>query len=1006
MADSKFSLDDILNEYGSGHKSNSTESLDDILNSYPATKNYEDSGLADIFDSRSSTTDIDLSGINISMPKDYPSPEEIRQREKEAEEQENARRIAREDEIKRKKQIDYEIMSGDYDRKYMPEELKTSEELAAEAAAREAQEAAREAAPAENVPDSAPSRTEEHRKVKVKHTKKKIVPDILDNIKGVGSSDEQIDEFEQKYGNMPLFTVSADDDPLVPLHEIPYDIEPDAGVSLSEKIERAEEYEEKYKAAKRPTSVKPEKISSKDRAAKVKQPPNDPLAKYAAIDDIDSILDQYEKKDRPKATVKSDTSPLKGFTDIFNKLMAKEEGEQEGSELLDGSIKKVRKGQNGVAPIERKSISDIDLDLADKLIEDTAQINADKTKAELNKLNELKERRSDKVKNFVLLDGEEESGEEDLREEEEIEDFERLDDAPSIAAHIDGQKNKLVVRLLVLIVCFAATAYMAAANDFGLPVLETIPLINKRLQPNVFLFVNSIIGVVAGFASYQTISNGMSKLLSAKADCDTLSAMALISCLATSMISVADTNMVRGSFVCIYVPVAIGSLIFNTIGKLLIITRTQRSFEHISGDNERYALFIIDDEERAQNFTRGSLTDFPILAGMQKTEVVTDFLKTSYASDSADRFCRMVSPIIACAGLVIGIVAGLMARPEHGTMGAVCTGLSVLSGCICLCSCFSMMLVVNLPMEKASRKYREKQGAILGFDSIDEFCDTNSVLVDAAQLFPAGSISLKNIKSFPDTSIDEAIVEAASLTSQSGSILNSMFYDIIVGKTEMLNPVESYLFEDSMGLCGWINNKRVLLGNRELMQNHSIEGLPSIAKEKEYTDEHRIAVYLSISGQLSAMFIIELTPSYQICEALKELEKAHISVMVRSVDSMISVSKLADLFDVSPSMFRLIPFRHHADFEKTTEYIAKRRATLSCSGKFASFAQLILGSNRLRGTISVGLALQAAEILLGILITLTLVLLSSMGELTATLAIVFNLVFVALYYIFQAFRKV
>ncbi|MGN1107092.1 MAG: hypothetical protein ACI4RH_10595, partial [Huintestinicola sp.] len=538
-----------------------------------------------------------------------------------------------------------------------------------------------------------------------------------------------------------------------------------------------------------------------------------------------------------------------------------------------------------------------------------------------------------------------------------------------------------------------------------LPILKQISLIDKRMQPDSFLFINSLLGVVAGIAAFQTISNGLSKLFSMKADTDTLCSMALISSLLTSFVTLADPNMIRGSFVHVYVPVAIGSMIFNTVGKLLIINRTQRSFSNISGDTEHYALFVVQDEKIAQNFTHGTLTDFPVLSGMKKTEVITDFLKTSYGSDSTDRFCKTVSPIIAVASLILAVIAALLAKNEHGSMGAFCAALSAFSACISLCSCFGMMLVVNLPLERASKKYSEKQGAVIGYDSLDEFGDTNTVFVDAAQLFPAGSIRLVNIKSFPDSVIDEAIVEAASLTSQSGSILKSMFYDIIVGKTEMLNPVESYLYEDSMGLGGWINNKRVLLGNRELMQNHSIEGLPSVEKEKEYTGASNIAVYLSISGQLSAMFIIALSPSLQVSAALKELEKAHIGVMVHSVDAMLTVNMLSDMFDVSPSLFKLIPFRYHTDYEAVTEYTAKCPATLACSGRFASFAELIIGAGRLKKTVSAGIAIQAAEILLGILITLTLVLLNSMTELSVTSVLLFNFVFVLLYYVFQAFRK-
>ena len=69
------------------------------------------------------------------------------------------------------------------------------------------------------------------------------------------------------------------------------------------------------------------------------------------------------------------------------------------------------------------------------------------------------------------------------------------------------------MRLIILFFCFAVTVYMAVVNDFNLPVLESIPLINKRTQPDVFLFINSVVGVVAGFVASQTISSGISKLI-------------------------------------------------------------------------------------------------------------------------------------------------------------------------------------------------------------------------------------------------------------------------------------------------------------------------------------------------------------------------------------------------------------------------------------------------------------------------------------------------------------
>ena len=416
MTENKFSLEDILSEYPSDGESPDEAALDDILSSYPATKNYEDSGLAEIFDSRNPTNDISLSGINISLEHDYPSPEEIRNSRPKSVHDIPEDQLTEEERIKKDKQIKYEIMSGDYDRKYMPDELKTDAELRAE---REEKEAAEK----------------KTKKTKVKPVKKRFDVDITEGIKGLRDIyDEEEDDYDKKYGSSPLLT----DTDLIPKREkreIPFEIEQPEGMSLSEKMERQDEYEEKYASAepkREHNKVKPEKVTPKKAVRE-----RDPFDKYADDNDLDSILSQYEKPERPKTLARSDTSHLKGFTDIFNKLLAKEESDGEGSELLEES-KKI-KHQNNPSAIERKKISDIDLDLSDKLIQDTAQISRSKADTELEKMSALKERRSKKIKDFVLVGDEEENTEAEVAEEkenEEIDDFKSLEDAPDIEKHI------------------------------------------------------------------------------------------------------------------------------------------------------------------------------------------------------------------------------------------------------------------------------------------------------------------------------------------------------------------------------------------------------------------------------------------------------------------------------------------------------------------------------------------------------------------------------------------
>ncbi|MGN1136838.1 MAG: hypothetical protein ACI4SF_11525 [Oscillospiraceae bacterium] len=713
---------------------------------------------------------------------------------------------------------------------------------------------------------------------------------------------------------------------------------------------------------------------------------------------LDEILDEYSKE-RPAQKAKKEFTQHRSITEFFTRRIPTDQGNSELSDEMR-RLRKERMSRTGVTPVERKSISDIDLNLDDKILPDTSQFKVDNT--ESIKLNELKERRSKKIKDFVLV-GDEEDEPDDETDGKAIEDYEEYDDAAAIVNDIDRIKGTLMVRLAVVVVCLIFSAYISLANDLG--IFPMFDLLNKRTQTNTYLFVNAIIGILAAFSAYPVISCGLSKLFSFKADCDSLSAVSMVTGIANCVIMFANSNLIKGSIVHIYLTTAILSLLFNTIGKLLIVTRTRRSFSFVSGSSDKYALLKVEDEETAQNFTRGTLRDFPSLLSMKKTEMLRDFLKISYAPDSTDSFCRVFTPIILAAGVIVGVLAGFVAKGEYGSAGAY-VGFSVFTGCVAICSAVSLMLVVNLPMERASKKNSELQGAILGYDAIEEFADTNSILVDAAQLFPQGSITLSAIKVFSDTRIDEAIVEAASLTSQSGSVLKNMFYDIIAGKTELLNPVESYIFEDSMGLCGWINNKRVLLGSRELMINHSIEEVPSAAKEQEYTKGGKSAVYLSISGELSAMFIVEISPSLEVKRSLTELSKQGVYTVIKTVDSLISINLISELYEVSSEYFKLLPFRLYEKYEETVAYDPKIRASAACSGRFAAFSSIICGCKNLRGTISTGIALEAVSILLGIMICFAMVILKCFGELSVTMTCAYNLCFAAVFVIFQTFRKV
>ena len=69
----------------------------------------------------------------------------------------------------------------------------------------------------------------------------------------------------------------------------------------------------------------------------------------------------------------------------------------------------------------------------------------------------------------------------------------------------------------------------------------------------------------------------------------------------------------------------------------------------------------------------------------------------------------------------------------------------------------------------------------------------------------------------------------------------------------------SVLYEDEIGLVGWIKSERILVGSRTLMEKYSVE-VPNMEYEEKYTSQGRQVTYLSRAGRLVAMFVTRYTP--------------------------------------------------------------------------------------------------------------------------------------------------
>lgn len=108
-------------------------------------------------------------------------------------------------------------------------------------------------------------------------------------------------------------------------------------------------------------------------------------------------------------------------------------------------------------------------------------------------------------------------------------------------------------------------------------------------------------------------------------------------------------------------------------------------------------------------------------------------------------------------------------------------------------------------------------------------------------------------------------------------------------------------------------------------------------------------------------------------------------------------------------MIRILPKRLHDDFDEESKKAVRLSASMATTGKFTSFAQLIIGTKVVHSAVIIGLIFQTVSIILGFGLGMLMILSKAFETnyvyMSATALIVYNLVCSVLTYIAVSIKK-
>lgn len=556
-----------------------------------------------------------------------------------------------------------------------------------------------------------------------------------------------------------------------------------------------------------------------------------------------------------------------------------------------------------------------------------------------------------------------------------------------IRANINILRKTVSFRTIALAVLFLIGTALCVIETTG----SAYDAIISAIGGHGYSLIHMILGMAAVMIAFPTVANGLRYLFVNRADSDSMAAMPIVISTLCAAVSTIAGDGVESKEVHIFVPAAIFILFMNALGKQLIIHRAIKNFSVISGKYEQYVLSYVNNETDAEKLTKGVQPDYPILVSMRKARHMSDFLRYTYSADMGDRFCRRAVPVICGVSLIIAAaITGIRLTVMPGSI-VLGFFLSVFSMLLCGGCCAGIMLTANIPLDIAANKLSKRDCGLLGYQSVDEFYDVNSLMVGASSLFPESAVSIEGMKPFRDAKIEDVVLMTFGLANQADSVLKFAFEKMLDRESSSIPAVDSVLYEENYGLSGWIKNRRILLGNREMMIQHNIEGLPSPLREAEYSEEGCEVLYFSVSGVLSAMMLVRITANNRIKYQLHKLVEENIALVVKSVDSFITHQLIAGLYQIPENCVKVVPVAVHEIFDKYTGDAENISASAITSGSAADTIRLLVSARRIRRSAMAGIILQSVAAIIGFGIAFAYIGLSAYTSVTTQMFLMFQI---------------
>ncbi len=531
------------------------------------------------------------------------------------------------------------------------------------------------------------------------------------------------------------------------------------------------------------------------------------------------------------------------------------------------------------------------------------------------------------------------------------------DESTDIVEELMEFRQTLSMRMVVGFVCGGILSWfnMASAAGWFVP-----SFIAPDAQPLLFYIACTVVYGIAFVCFLPTVISGFTAVKNAPAP-DSLVSLGAVMALLQLLVMVVFSSKIPagitifGAFICL-------AMAFNAMGKKIATSTIIKNLTLANVPDGINAGYIVNDADAVKRLARTLDEKVPKILVSRKTGAITNFVQAGFSIHNSDYTARklaLVSWLITLVCFVLGFV-----QSKDFVTAIFCA-----AGAAALQAPLSQTLVNSVP-SALMQKNLEKVGALVnGWQGIDQLSKTTHVNFDAKHLFPRGTVILHGIKTFEKERIDLAIIYAASVLIEKCDVMRPVFMEVIEGKTDILYPLDSCEYIERQGYVSWINNNRVIVGNRTLMEKYDVN-MPPLSLEARFTKQGRKPVYLAVGGKLFGMFVVSYRPDEIVGDNLNKLIEKGVSIILSSNDFNIDEHLLEEVYGIPVDMVSVLNRKEAALLTQFTEYTPESEACMAHLDSLASLVAGFCGAESAKSAESICSMIQIASVVIGAVLAL------------------------------------